>query len=156
MTETAPQTAPVDLRSTSRRAELQDKEAKPDSYFNLIAYIGSNAIAGEIMAIENYSEMVPLMPDTESKIEAVKQAHEETKHIIMLQRSPSYIISQPLYDPFAKVLHTILPSKMAHFLARWKNILRDMFLYRMSKKKPDNVKNFIKGKINSLRCIYFS
>jgi fatty aldehyde decarbonylase len=102
MTETAPQTAPVDLRSTSRRAELQDKEAKPDSYFNLIAYIGSNAIAGEIMAIENYSEMVPLMPDTESKIEAVKQAHEETKHIIMLGslgRRHDYNMMREIVEP---------------------------------------------------------
>ena len=72
---------------------------------------------------------------------------EKAKHITMLQRSPSYIISQPLFDPFAKYAHKIFPSKIAHSLARWKNILRDMFLYKMSRKNPDSIKKFIKGKI---------
>lgn len=76
--------APIDLRSASRREILSTEHDKTDGYFNLLAYIASNAIAGEIMAVENYSEMVPLMPDTESKIETVKQAHEESKHIQML------------------------------------------------------------------------
>ena len=62
----------------------------------------TNAIAGEIMAIENYSEMVPLMPDTESKIEAVKQAHEETKHILMLGslgRRHDYNMMREIVEP---------------------------------------------------------
>jgi len=78
------QSAPANLRAASRRDELGTEHNKNDGYFNLLAYIVSNAIAGEVMAIENYSEMVPLMPDTESKIETVKQAHEESKHILML------------------------------------------------------------------------
>lgn len=57
---------------------------KDSRYVDLISYITSNAIAGEIMAVENYSEMVPLMRDTESKIATVKQASEESKHIRIL------------------------------------------------------------------------
>lgn len=55
-------------------------------YFDLLSYIVSNAVAGEIMAIENYSEMVQLMPTVEAKIEAVKQANEECKHILLLSK----------------------------------------------------------------------
>ena len=55
-------------------------------YYDLIAYVVSNAIAGEIMAIENYSEMVHLMPTTEAKIETVMQANEECKHILLLSK----------------------------------------------------------------------
>jgi fatty aldehyde decarbonylase len=55
-------------------------------YFNLLSYIVSNAIAGEVMAIENYSEMVHLMPSVEQKIEAVHQATEECKHILLLTK----------------------------------------------------------------------
>jgi fatty aldehyde decarbonylase len=54
-------------------------------YLDLLSYILSNAVAGEIMAVENYSEMVPLMPTVEAKVEAVQQAREETKHILLLQ-----------------------------------------------------------------------
>lgn len=55
-------------------------------YYNLLSYIVSNAIAGEIMAIENYSEMVQLMPSVEEKIETAHQAKEECKHILLLSK----------------------------------------------------------------------
>lgn len=59
---------------------------RDDGYFNLLSYIVSNAISGEVMAIENYSEMVHLMPTVETKIEAVHQAKEECKHILLLSK----------------------------------------------------------------------
>ena len=55
-------------------------------YDQILSYLLSNTVAGEIMAIQNYSEMVPLMPDTASRIEAVNQAHEECKHIALLEK----------------------------------------------------------------------
>ena len=55
-------------------------------YDEILAYLLSTTVAGEIMAIQNYSEMVPLMPNTRSRIETVKQAHEECKHIGLLQK----------------------------------------------------------------------
>ena len=70
-------------------AAAADKRAgtgRDDGYFNLLSYIVSNAIAGEVMAIENYSEMVHLMPTVEAKIEAVNQAKEECKHILLLSK----------------------------------------------------------------------
>ncbi|MEO4012581.1 long-chain fatty aldehyde decarbonylase [Pseudomonas rossensis] len=96
------QRAPVDLRAVNRREELSTEHNKSDGYFNLIAYIASNAIAGEVMAVENYSEMVPLMPDTESKIETVKQAYEESKHILMLAslgKRHDYIVMREIVEP---------------------------------------------------------
>ncbi|MGY6518377.1 MAG: ferritin-like fold-containing protein [Lysobacteraceae bacterium] len=102
MTGQTPPAPPADLRPTSRRETIQDAHAKPDSYFDLLAYIASNAVAGEIMAVENYSEMVPLMPDTESKIEAVKQAFEETKHIRMLAslgKRHDYDVMREIVEP---------------------------------------------------------
>ena len=94
--------APTDLRPIDRRSQLQAEHQKGDDYFNLMAYITSNAISGEVMAIENYSEMVPLMPDTESKIEAVKQAHEESKHILMLAslgKRHDYNVMREIVEP---------------------------------------------------------
>ena len=92
--------APVDLRASSRREALSDTHGS--GYFNLLSYITSNAISGEIMAVENYSEMVPLMADTESKIETVKQAHEESKHILMLAslgKRHDYQVMREIVEP---------------------------------------------------------
>jgi fatty aldehyde decarbonylase len=76
-----PQTAISSPGTSSSRAERHGKDQR---YFDLMAYIVSNTISGEIMAVENYCEMVPMMPTTDAKIETVKQAHEESKHIKML------------------------------------------------------------------------
>src|SRR6476661_1496611 len=70
------------IPTTSHR----DESGRDEGYFNLLSYIVSNAIAGEVMAIENYSEMVLLMPTVEAKIEAVHQAVEECKHILLLSK----------------------------------------------------------------------
>lgn len=76
--------APVDLRPADRSEDGRARLQKAQGYFDLLAYIVSNAISGEIMAVENYSEMVPLMQSTEGKIEACRQAFEESRHILML------------------------------------------------------------------------
>ncbi len=69
---------------TPRAEARAQKHGRDQRYLDLMAYIVSNTISGEIMAVENYSEMVPLMGGTDAKIETVKQALEETKHIRML------------------------------------------------------------------------
>jgi fatty aldehyde decarbonylase len=65
-----------------------DKPVFPRSadYMRLLSFVVSNARKGEIMAIENYGEMVHMMPDTDSKIETVHQAKEECKHILLLEK----------------------------------------------------------------------
>lgn len=79
-----------------------DTESKDQRYYDLMAYIISNAIAGEIMAVENYCEMTPLVKDTHDKIETVKQAHEECKHILMLSslgRRLNFKVEQRIVEP---------------------------------------------------------
>jgi fatty aldehyde decarbonylase len=75
---------------------------RDEGYFNLLSYIVSNAIAGEVMAIENYSEMVHLMPTVETKIETVHQAKEECKHILLLSKlgtSLEFGVARKIVEP---------------------------------------------------------
>jgi fatty aldehyde decarbonylase len=72
-------------------------ELREKSYYDLIAYVASNAVAGELMAIDNYSEMVPLLEGTEAKIETVKQASDEAKHVRLLS-SLSKRLAIPIVD----------------------------------------------------------
>ena len=75
---------------------------------------------------------------------------EKTKHITLLQRSPTYMMSLPKHDGFSKFLHNWLPSKVAHFIARWKHILQQIYFYRNSKKKPKEVRYYIKSQIKKV------
>lgn len=85
-----------------RNIQRQQRHGKDDRYFDLMAYIVSNAVAGEIMAVDNYSEMVPLWTDTDKKIETARQAFEETKHIRMLSslgRRLDFKVEQRIVEP---------------------------------------------------------
>ena len=75
---------------------------RSQDYYNLLSYITSNAIAGEIMAIENYSEMVQLMPTPAEKIETAQQAKEECKHILLLSklgRKLDFAVQKRIVEP---------------------------------------------------------
>jgi len=96
--ETAPTTPEVSISVDGGRAATK----RDDGYFNLLSYIVSNAIAGEVMAIENYSEMVHLMPTVEAKIEAVNQANEECKHILLLSKlgtNLEFAVARKIVEP---------------------------------------------------------
>jgi cation diffusion facilitator CzcD-associated flavoprotein CzcO len=66
-------------------------------------------------------------------------------HVTMLQRSPTYIVSLPGEDPLAKLLHRLLPERLAHPAVRVKNVLRMMFAYRLSRRYPKFMKAAIKA-----------
>ncbi|HKQ08345.1 MAG TPA: ferritin-like domain-containing protein [Blastocatellia bacterium] len=70
------------LVSTIRRS--------PD-YLSRLSLVVSSARSSEIVAVDNYSEMVALMPDTEAKIEMLTQAKEECKHILLLEKLAGYV-----------------------------------------------------------------
>jgi hypothetical protein len=42
-------------------------------------------------------------------------------HITMLQRTPSYMISATKVEPIANAIRKVLPLKVAHWIARWRN-----------------------------------
>lgn len=64
---------------------------RSEGYMKLLSFVVSNARRGEIMAVDNYSEMVQLMPDTDTKIETVHQANEECKHILLLEKLAEHL-----------------------------------------------------------------
>ncbi len=64
-------------------------------------------------------------------------------HVTMLQRSPTYIVARPSQDDVANWLHRRLPGRVAHALARWKNVLLGIYFYRLARRKPEYVKRSI-------------
>ena len=67
----------------------------------------------------------------------------KAEHVVMLQRSPTYVVSGPSEDAMNKFLRRILPTKFTYFLIRWKNILFQSFTFFMARKYPERTKNKI-------------
>ena len=65
----------------------------------------------------------------------------DAEHVVMLQRSPTYMVSMPDTDWIANILRKILPEKMAYAITRWKNIRFQQFIYRQTRKAPEKVRN---------------
>lgn len=61
----------------------------------------------------------------------------EASHVTMLQRTPTYIVSQPEYDNFAKVARQILPKTLALKLIRWKWVMLPHVFFRFCRAFPN-------------------
>jgi cation diffusion facilitator CzcD-associated flavoprotein CzcO len=57
-------------------------------------------------------------------------------HVVMLQRSPTYVIERASRDALADALRAALPERLAFRLARWNNIVVGAAFYRFCRRFP--------------------
>lgn len=67
------------------------------------------------------------------------------EHVVMLQRSPTYVVARPDKDAIADKLRKFLPEKTAYALTRKKNVLFSEAFYKRTRSSPDKVKKLILG-----------
>lgn len=70
----------------------------------------------------------------------IPELAKEAAHVVMLQRSPTYMRALPDEDPFAVTLRKFLPERWAYRLTRWRSIAFGQIFYRQTRKKPEKVK----------------
>ncbi|MGZ8305664.1 MAG: flavin-containing monooxygenase [Allosphingosinicella sp.] len=71
-------------------------------------------------------------------------------HVVMLQRSPTYMVSRPSEDTIANGLRKVLPSKVAYGITRWKNVLLQMIFFNLARKRPAKVKEKLLDEVRKL------
>jgi monooxygenase len=69
----------------------------------------------------------------------------DTASLVMLQRTPTYIANVPAEDPMAKTLRKCLPDNWAFRLTRWKKMLFQIYIYQLSRRKPQELRKFLLG-----------
>lgn len=67
----------------------------------------------------------------------------EASHVTMLQRTPTYIVSQPEYDTFAKISRKLLPKTLALKLIRWKWVMLPHIFFRFCRAFPSASRKLI-------------
>jgi monooxygenase len=65
---------------------------------------------------------------------------QDADHIVMLQRSPTYVVSRPEKDAIANRLRKFLPASWAYAITRWKNVTMQGLMYRKTRTQPQKVK----------------
>jgi cation diffusion facilitator CzcD-associated flavoprotein CzcO len=65
---------------------------------------------------------------------------QDAEKIVMLQRSPTYVVSRPDRDAIANTLRKFLPESWAYGITRWKNTAMQQYVYRQTRTRPEKVK----------------
>jgi cation diffusion facilitator CzcD-associated flavoprotein CzcO len=73
-------------------------------------------------------------------ITLIPQLAQDAAHVTMLQRSPSYLFNRPREDAIANRLRRVLPQRLAWHLTRAKDVLVDMVIYQLARRRPELAK----------------
>ena len=93
--------------------------------------------------VDYVNKKVAVIGSGATAITIVPAISEKAKHVTMIQRSPTYVVSGPSEDKINKFLRKFLPTKITYFLIRWKNILWQSFTFSLARKYPERTKNKI-------------
>ena len=111
---------------------------------------GVGTYSGEIVHPQEWPEdidydakKVVVIGSGATAVTLVPAMAESAEHVVMLQRSPTYVVARPDHDPFAALLRKILPEKVAYYLTRKKNIFGQNYIYKLTRKDPEKVKEKI-------------
>jgi monooxygenase len=114
------------------------------------AFAGSDTFAGQIVHPQHWPEtldyagkQVVVIGSGATAVTLVPELAKKAAHVVMLQRSPTYVVSRPAEDKFANWLRAKLPGKLAYSITRWRNVLMTMYFYGLARKKPAQVKKGI-------------
>lgn len=90
--------------------------------------------------VDYRSKKVVVIGSGATAITLVPEMAKDAKHVVMLQRSPSYVISRPDTDATNNFFLKILPAQLRYQILRWKNIKFQQLFYRTTRNKPEEVK----------------
>ena len=109
---------------------------------------GYDKFRGEIVHPQHWPEdldysdkKVVIIGSGATAVTLVPEMAKKARHVVMLQRSPTYMGSAPDTDWLAQLLRWLLPEKTAYAITRWKNINYQRWIYWQAKKSPNYIRN---------------
>ena len=113
---------------------------------------GSEHFTGEIIHPQQWPEeldyrgkQVVIIGSGATAMTLVPALAADAAHVVMLQRSPTYVVSIPTADKLANTLRRFLPNRIAYTLIRWKNIKLQQTVYQRCRAEPERVKGKMVG-----------
>lgn len=116
----------------------------------LPTFPGRDDFKGQLVHPQQWSEdidyrgkKVVVIGSGATAVTLVPAMADEAEHVVMLQRSPTYIVSMPGKDQWAARLSRCLPDSLAAGIVRWRNILFGLFFFKLCRRKPARIKKMI-------------
>ena len=95
--------------------------------------------------IEYADKRVVVIGSGATAVTLLPEIAKRAAHVTMLQRSPTYVVARPSEDAMANWLRRNVSSKLAYTVTRWKRVLLGMYIFRLSRQKPEKVKRLLLG-----------
>lgn len=74
---------------------------------------------------------------------------DKASHVVMLQRSPSYVIAVPKRDKLSEALRKFIPEMWVYRMGRTRNIMLTAMMFRMSRTFPNFVRNMLQKQVKA-------
>lgn len=110
-------------------------------------FSGRERFRGEIIHPQEWPEdldyrnkKVVVIGSGATAVTLIPEMAKDAAHVVMVQRSPTYMVSRPDTDVIANFLRKLLPEKLAYAITRWKNIRFQQVVYRRTRTHPEKVK----------------
>ncbi|MGW4947136.1 flavin-containing monooxygenase [Actinoplanes sp. NPDC004185] len=94
--------------------------------------------------LDHAGQRVVVIGSGATAVTLVPAMAETAAHVTMLQRSPSYLTVLPGRDVVADLLRRRLPARVAHKVARAKNIVLSQAFYQLARRRPERVKAILR------------
>lgn len=117
-------------------------------------FAGTDDYKGQVIHAQSWPEdldykdkRVVVIGSGATAVTLVPSMSQETRSLVMLQRTPTYIASVPHEQPMAKALRKFLPESWVFRLTRWSRIMFQVQLYKLSRKNPQGLRKVLLGRV---------
>ena len=86
--------------------------------------------------LDHADKRVVVIGSGATAVTLVPEMAKTAAHVTMLQRSPTYVVARPARDAVAEALKRWLPARGAYALVRAKNVLLNIYFYRLFRQYP--------------------
>jgi monooxygenase len=114
------------------------------------AFAGMERFAGAIVHPQAWPEdmdfagkRVVVIGSGATAVTLIPSLAKTAAHVVMLQRSPTYIASLPDRSPLVSALRRVLPTRYSGRAIRWAMALGTQAFYQFSRRRPNVVKRFL-------------
>jgi monooxygenase len=97
--------------------------------------------------IEYANKRVIVIGSGATAVTLVPELSKQAAHVVMLQRSPTYVMSVPARDPIARQFRKLFSTERAFSATRWKNVLLGMAFYQWSRRFPAQAKRVLVNQV---------
>lgn len=119
-------------------------------------FAGRDSFKGQIIHPQHWPEnldyagkRVVVIGSGATAVTLVPSMTDKASHVVMLQRSPSYVIAVPRVDKVSEKLRKFLPDMWVYRMGRTRNIMLTATMFRMSRAFPNFIRNMLQKQVKA-------